>query len=237
MSRAQRLLELLQALRRRRRPVAAQTLADELGISLRTVYRDIAALQAQGAAIAGEAGVGYVLRPGFTLPPLMFTPEEIEALVLGSRWVAEHGDDHLAAAAADALAKIAAVMPTERRDELDATTLLVGPSQRPATAATLEAFRTAIRHQRKVRITYRDQNDEASARTIWPFAIGYFRDTEVIVAWCELRQGFRHFRPDRIAALAVSDTIYPRRRADLLKQWRATEGIEVTERPRPAARN
>src|SRR6516225_364885 len=105
MSRAERLLDLIQILRRHRRPVAGKLLAEELGISLRTLYRDIASLQAQGAGIEGEAGIGYVLKPGFMLPPLMFSEEEIEALVLGSRWVAERGDQRLAAAAKNALAR------------------------------------------------------------------------------------------------------------------------------------
>src|SRR5215472_5836791 len=120
MSRAERLLDLMQALRLRRRPVAGQALAAELGVSLRTLYRDIAALQAQGAWIEGEAGLGYVLRPGFMLPPLMFSEDEIAALVLGSRWVAERGDAELALAARHALAKIAAVLPADLRPELDA---------------------------------------------------------------------------------------------------------------------
>src|SRR5438046_4123741 len=127
MSRAERLLDLIQILRRHRQPVSGQALADELDISLRTLYRDIASLQGQGAGIEGEAGVGYILRPGFMLPPLMFSEEEIEALVLGSRWVADRGDARLGAAAKNALAKIAAVLPSDLRENLDASSLLVGP--------------------------------------------------------------------------------------------------------------
>ena len=227
MSRAQRLLDLLQVLRRHRRPVRGQMLAEAVGISLRSLYRDIATLQAQGAVIEGEAGVGYVLRPGFTLPPLMFTPEEVEALVLGSRWVAEHGDHPLAEAARDALAKIAAVMPPDRREDIEAAPLLVGPAHRVADAdAAIASLRQAIRAERKVRIAYRDQNGEESARVIWPIALSYFSKAQVVVAWCELRQDFRHFRPDRIAALAVAETRYPRRRAALLRQWQEQEGID-----------
>ncbi len=110
MSRAERLLDLVQVLRRHRGPVSGRHLAETMGVSLRTLYRDIASLQAQGAAIEGEPGLGYVLRPGFTLPPLMFREEEIEALVLGMRWVATRTDGPLASAAGDALAKIAAVL-------------------------------------------------------------------------------------------------------------------------------
>lgn len=226
MSRARRLLDLLQALRRRRRPVPGQTLADELGISLRTLYRDVVTLQAQGAAIEGEAGLGYVLRPGFTLPPLMFNAEEIEALVLGSRWVVANGDTPLAAAAADALAKIAAILPADRRDELEAASLLVGRNHQVADAdAAVAAMREAIRRERKVRIAYQDRDDAPSLRVIWPFAIGYFNATRVVAAWCELRNDMRHFRADRIKALVVTEHRYPGRRANLLKAWQATQGI------------
>ena len=124
MSRAERLLELMQNLRLRRRPVAGQALAEELGVSLRTLYRDIGALQAQGARIEGEAGFGYVLKPGFTLPPLMFSLEEVEALALGARWVEGRADAGLTKAARGALAKIAAVLPPERAEALDWPTML-----------------------------------------------------------------------------------------------------------------
>src|ERR1700726_3062825 len=127
MSRAQRLLDLIQLLRRHRYPVSGAALAEELCVSLRTVYRDIDTLIAQGARIDGEAGAGYVLRDGFMLPPLMFSEEEINALVLGSRWVAERGDDPLRAAARNALAKIVAVLPEDMREEVDAGRLLIGP--------------------------------------------------------------------------------------------------------------
>src|SRR5580704_625723 len=132
MSRSQRLLDLIQVLRRHRRPVAGAALADEVGVSLRTLYRDIETLKAQGAHVDGEAGVGYVLRPGFLLPPLMFSEEEIEALVLGSRWVAERADAPLAKAARNALAKIGAVLPGDMKDSLDAPGLLVAPIAKPA---------------------------------------------------------------------------------------------------------
>src|SRR5690349_24260966 len=127
MSRAQRLLDLIQLLRGYRRPVSGADLAEALGISLRTLYRDIETLKAQGAHVDGEPGMGYVLKPGFMLPPLMFSEEEIEALVLGSRWVADRGDSELAEAARNVLAKIGAVLPPDLRHELDSSALLVGP--------------------------------------------------------------------------------------------------------------
>jgi len=127
MPRSSRLLALMQCLRRYRQPVSAARLAEQLGVSPRTIYRDIGALRAEGAPIEGEAGIGYVLRPGFFLPPLMFSDDEIEALVLGLRWASEHGDAHLAEAGGEALAKISAVLPDELRRAVDAATLLVGP--------------------------------------------------------------------------------------------------------------
>lgn len=226
MSRTERLLDLLQILRRHRQPVGGAALAAELGISLRTLYRDIATLQAQGAHIDGAPGLGYVLREGFVLPPLMFSADEIEALVLGSRWVSERGDSRLGAAARDALAKIAAVLPATLRHELDSSALLVGPGE-PIAAGDAETttLRQAIRAEHKLRITYRDAADRDSERTIWPFAIGFFDRARVVVAWCELRAEIRHFRTDRIVTLTALDARYPQRRQALLKAWREREGI------------
>jgi predicted DNA-binding transcriptional regulator YafY len=224
--RAQRLLDLIQVLRRHRLPVTGAALAEELGVSLRTLYRDIATLQGQGATIDGEPGLGYVLRPGFMLPPLMFSEDEIAALVLGSRWVADRADTPLGSAARNALAKIAAVLPPDLRDDLDASTLLIGPG--PIIAAgdmELAAIRQAIKAERKLAIAYRDGRATDSERVIWPFALAFFDRVRVVVAWCELRQSFRHFRTDRIASLTLTDVRYPRRRQVLLREWRVAEGI------------
>ena len=230
MSRASRLLDLLQIMRRHRRPVAGQALADELGISLRTLYRDIAALQAQGADVQGEAGLGYVLRPGYLLPPLMFAEEEIEALALGASWVADRADLRLGAAAKNALAKIAAVLPAELRADLDASTLLIGPGQ-PLSAgdAELAAIRRAIRTEHKLVIDYADAQGKPTRRAIWPFALAFFDRARIVVAWCERRVGFRHFRTDRIVQLTATEQRYPRRRHDLLREWRKAENIPEPE--------
>lgn len=223
MSRSERLLDLIQILRRHRRPVSGLVLAGELDVSIRTLYRDIATLQGQGAPIEGEPGVGYVLKPGFMLPPLMFTDEEIEAIVLGSRWVAKQPDARLSTAATDALAKIAAVLPDDLRDELDATALLVGPSEAASRESVdLGVIRKAIRAERKLEMTYEDASGARSRRTVWPFALGFFDKVRVMAAWCEMRQDFRHFRADRISDLAATEQRYPRRRAAMLKEWRAT---------------
>jgi len=226
MSRAERLLQLMQVLRRHQAPVRGQVLADGLGISLRTLYRDIASLQAQGAHIEGEPGVGYLLRPGFVLPPLMFTEEEIEALVLGSRWVAERADSDLAEAARSVTAKVAAVIPAELKRELEASSLLIGPTERLTLGdAALAQIRRAIRGERKLTVTYRDLKGDETVRILWPFALGFFERSRVVVAWCELRNGFRHFRTDRIQGLAVSGERYPQNRRALLQAWREAEGI------------
>ena len=226
MSRAQRLLDLIQLLRGYRRPVSGAVLAEALGISVRTLYRDIDTLNAQGAHIDGEAGLGYVLRPGFMLPPLMFSEEEIEAIVLGSRWVADRADAALSAAARNALAKIAAVLPQDLRTSLDTSSLLIGPGKTIAAGDTeLPVIRQAIRSEHKLRIRYRDDKGRDSRRTIWPFALGFFDRVRVVVAWCEMREDFRHFRTDRIGKVQVTEKRYPRRRQALLKDWREAEGI------------
>src|SRR5215510_12439828 len=226
MSRAERLLGLMQVLRRHRRPVSGAALARELRISIRTLYRDIASLQSQGAHIDGEPGMGYVLKPGFMLPPLMFSEEEIEALVLGSRWVSERADAPLGDAARNALAKIAAVLPADLKDGLDAANLLIGPGEQIAAGdAELASIRAAIRTERKLTITYADGKGNATKRTIWPFALAFFDRARVVAAWCELRNDYRHFRTDRIGALKPVNKRYPRRRQVLLKEWRALEGV------------
>ncbi|MGY0776809.1 helix-turn-helix transcriptional regulator [Azospirillum argentinense] len=217
---------MIQCLRRHRRPVSGHVLADELGVSLRTIYRDIATLQAQGARIDGEPGVGYLLQPGFLLPPLMFAEEEIEALALGIRWVADRADGALGAAAQNALVKIAAVLPPDLRDRMDASALLVGPGEPiVGDGVDLAVVRRAIRGERKLSIAYRDRDGAASERIVWPFALGFFDRLRVMVAWCELRGAIRHFRADRIVSVTALENRYPRRRQALLKEWREAEGI------------
>ena len=205
MARADRLLELLDLLRRHRGPVTGARLAEELGVSLRSLYRDIDALRGRGAEIEGEAGFGYVLKPGFLLPPLMFSREEIEALVLGSRWVAKRGDAALAAAAAKALAKIKSVLPAELRDEADAAGLMVGPAEALSERIDLGLVREAIRRERKLVIAYEDKRAFASQRTVWPFALairaGLFRPPAHDRRLVRTAPGFSPFphRPDRLA--------------------------------------
>lgn len=227
MSRATRLLDLLQLLRRHRYPVAGAELARELEISLRTLYRDIAALQAQGAHIEGEPGVGYVLRPGYMLPPLMLSREELEALVLGSRWVVDRGDTRLAEAAQNALTKIVAVLPKDMADEIETSGLIVAPAWSAVESSLdLAEVREAIRGECRVDISYVDAKDEVTERVVWPVALGFFEHVRILIAWCELRQAFRHLRVDRIRTWTPLGQRYPKRRAVLLKAWKAVREEE-----------
>lgn len=201
-------------------------LADETGVSIRTLYRDIASLQAQGANIEGEPGLGYVLRPGFMLPPLMFSEDELEALVLGQRWVARRTDRRLGDAAENALAKISAVLPADLREKVDANGLLVGPSvDAPADKVDLADIRRAIRAERKLEIAYAVDGGERTERTVWPLALGFFERVRMLISWCELRQDFRNFRTDRILSLRTTETRYPGRRQTLLKRWKEAEQV------------
>lgn len=220
MRRAERLLQLIQILRRHRRPVTGEAMARELDVSLRTVYRDIASLIADRVPIRGEAGLGYVLDEGFDLPPLMFTPDELEAVMLGLRWVAKRGDADLSRAAQDTVAKIGTVLPERLRPFLFDAALLVPPQFRLVDdAVNVAQLRGAIRENRKVDLSYRSEDGRETSRLIWPIAVAYFDAQRLIIAWCELRQAFRSFRTDRMLGISVSDERYPARRRQLLKEW------------------
>ncbi len=220
MARSDRLLALTQALRRRRHPVTALALAQETSVSERTIYRDIASLQASGVPIRGEAGIGYVLEPGFDLPPLMLTPEECEALMLGARFVRERGDAGLVRVIDDAIAKIEAVLPEGLRLALQEASLFAPVFGAPVEdGVPVEELRRAVRENRKVRIRYSDMNQRETERTLWPILLGYFEKTRGLIAWCELRRDFRHFRTDRMLSLTVLDQQPPKRRAVLVREW------------------
>jgi predicted DNA-binding transcriptional regulator YafY len=222
LARTTRLLSLLQFLRGRRRPVTAAALAAELGISERTVYRDIAELSAQGAPIEGEAGLGYVLRPGLFLPPLMLNDDEAEAILLGLRYVDQRGDDILSHAAREALAKVGAVLSPAAQETLRNPVALPGPGGWgfPNNAVDLSILRAAIKAQAKLEIAYEDAGRARTERVVWPIALAFANEARVLVAWCEMRQAYRTFRTDRIATAMRRDR-YPGRRAALLAAWRA----------------
>ena len=221
----------MDALRGRRRPVTAAQLAGELSVSMRTVYRDVQTLIGLGAPIDGGAGVGYLLRAGFFLPPLMFGEEELEALVLGARWVQGQGDPGLAQAAESALAKIATASPRDLRDRIAETGLFAPRFGRPAEqGAGLRIIREAIRREHKLKIRYLSIPGAETDRMIWPVALVFFEGKRLVAAWCELRGDFRHFRADRISSLESTGTSYPRPRRELAKAWR--QQLDASDRPR-----
>ncbi|WP_175001164.1 helix-turn-helix transcriptional regulator [Duganella vulcania] len=228
MSRTGRLFMLMDAMRGYRRPVTAARLAEQLGVSERTIYRDIQTLSGLGAPLEGEAGVGYMLKAGFFLPPLMFGADELEALVLGARWVRRQGDEALAAAANNALAKIAAATPKDLRDDMAETSLWVplGQDQDSASDVHVRPVREAIRYQHRLRMAYQDEHGKPSERVVWPFALAFLEGKRLLAAWCELRMAFRHFRIDRIAAVESLGQRYPARRSDLLKTWRTEQKLQ-----------
>lgn len=229
MNRTERLFVLMDALRRHRRPVTAADLAEEAGVSVRTIYRDIDALVRLGAPVDGEAGLGYMLRGGFFLPPLTFDREELDALVLGARWVLRRTDEKLAEAAANALAKIAAATEEDRRDEIAGSANWIASSPELGDPSFMETVRAAIYSERTLAIDYVDADGVATSRTIWPIAIAYFDQRRLVVAWCELREAFRQFRPDRIEHVKPTGKRYPKRRAALIKDWAAETGHQPPE--------
>ena len=220
MRRTERLFAIIQILRRARAPITAASMADELETSLRTVYRDVAELIAQRVPVRGEAGIGYMLESGFDMPPLMLTPDEIEAAVLGARWVAGRGDPALARAANDLVAKIGAVIPSHLRPFLLDETLTTPTRPIRRDSFDVGRVRGAIRGQTKIVLTYRDETDRESRRTVWPVAIAYYESVRLLAAWCELRQDFRHFRTDRVTEAEFLEQRYPARRDVLRSQWR-----------------
>lgn len=221
MSRTSRLFEMLSVLRARRIPVTAVELARELGISKRSVYRDIETLRLLGAPLDGQAGIGYVLKDGFFLPHFAFSPEEIDALILGLGWVQQRADPALVQSSDSALAKILSARVDGPTSGNELPPLFTAASLTERTDPPLVApLRDAIRRQRKVTIEYEDGRGLVSSRTIWPIAIVYFDDVRVLAAWCEERSAFRHFRVDRIRAAITTEERYPERRHSLIKRWR-----------------
>ncbi|NIY83021.1 helix-turn-helix transcriptional regulator [Vibrio hepatarius] len=226
MSRSQRLLDLLQLFRCHKYPVSAEHLADKLNVSIRTIYRDIATLQAQGADIQGEAGVGYLLKPTFTLPPLMFSTSELEALLLGASWIAKQGGDEFEESARNAIAKISAVLPPDHKAKFIEDVFRVAPAQEEvAKSGQLSEIRHAIKQQQKAKIHYLDLKDNRSERVIWPLLVGLFQHHQVLVSWCENKNAFRHFRLDRIEQWLCDEGSYSVDRRVLIKQWQQEQGI------------
>lgn len=223
MRRADRLFQIIQVLRRTQKPLTADAIAAELETSKRTIYRDIATLIGQRVPIRGEAGMGYILESGFDMPPLMLTPDEIEAAVLGAQWVMGHADPALATAAKDLIAKIADTVPEKLRPFVLEPASRARPVFRGAVdALDMAQMRAHIHAGKKVRLCYRDESGRDSERIIWPIAVGYLEAVRLLAAWCELRNDFRSFRTDRAVTAEYLDEKYPERREVLRSRWRKT---------------
>lgn len=234
MRRADRLFQIIQILRGARRPMTARELAGELERDPRTIYRDMADLVANGVPVRGEAGVGYVLEAGYDLPPLMLTPDELEAALLGAQWVMERGDPALARGARDLLGKLEAVVPGAMRHLVDGSGLLAARNmgQILPDAIDMQALRRAIPERRKLILAYRDEQDRQTTRTIWPIYIGYFERVRLIVGWCELRAAFRNFRSDRIVEATILSDRYTPSLRQLRRAWREQDACQVGPDPR-----
>ena len=232
MRRADRLFDIIQTLRAAPRPLTAAALADRLEVTVRTVYRDVAALQASRVPIEGAPGIGYVLRRGFDLPPLMFTSDEIDAIAVGARHVRRLRDPKLQQAAESVLAKVTAVLPETVRGYLAEPPFYVSEgSAPPITGVDLAEVRGAIHEARKMSIDYADEQGRRTRRTIWPIAMAYYVDVTLVGAWCELRNDFRHFRVDRILTSHVLDERFSADSGRLAAEWLALR----KDRPHAAA--
>ena len=230
MSRTSRLFELMQLLRCHRHAVKAHVLAVHLGVSVRTVYRDIETLRQQGADIRGEAGVGFVLKQDFLLPPLMLDAKEMEALVFATRWLVQQPDSGLAEQAKSALAKIQTVLPNSLNRETNQYSLypISHPPFSTMEAPVLALVRQALRDERKLQLEYEDADGSLSQRTVWPLALAYFEHARILAAWCELRQAFRHFRTDRMMAVKLGEAM-PMPRPAMLVRWQKQQCFSLPD--------
>lgn len=222
MGRSSRLFEIIQILKRAKAPITACAIAEALEVSKRTIYRDVVALQAMRLPIDGEAGIGYVLRAGFELPPLMFTPDEVEAIVVGLSLLGRTGDTDLLAAATRVSRKIAAVLPDTASSRIDGSALHVSHwNEIPPSGVEYRVMRQAIREERSLHLHYQDAEARCTERTIRPIALVYYVDNVILAAWCELRRDFRHFRADRIITCHSIDSVFKGESELLRAEWRA----------------
>ncbi len=219
MRRGDRLFQLLLELGRGRVRTARQ-LGERLGVSERTVYRDIADLAAQGTPVEGAAGVGYSLRAGYQVPPLMFERDELEALALGAAWVSAYADDDLRVAADRVLSKIDAVLPQRLRPGLKAEGIeVLAFSHDPGTRRVLSAARRGMKERRKLSARYIDLKEHTTQRVLWPLGLFYWGKVWTLAAWCELRSDYRSFRIDRFAALDLLPVPIPDSATVSLQQY------------------
>ncbi len=209
MRRADRLFRIVEYLKARRSVVTAKKIAEELEVSPRTIYRDIADLNASGVPIIGEAGVGYMLSQDYQLRPLMFGLEELDALMLGAQMVKSWGDDSIAQAASQAIDKLTSVLPDATRQEMEETFLFSIPSrEKTEISIDFASLRRAIRSKNKLNFIYEDENQSQTERTVRPLCLMFISPVWLLLAWCEKRNDFRNFRIDRVKKLEISDEIF-----------------------------
>ncbi|MGJ8529707.1 helix-turn-helix transcriptional regulator [Maritalea sp.] len=222
MRRADRLLQIVQILRRANgEPISAKKIAEELEVNLRTIYRDMVALESINVPVRGEAGIGYVLEGGFDLPPLIFNSVELETLMLGARWVGVYGDVDQRVAAQDVVAKIGAVLPQELKDEFFDIPYYAPQksNERFEGTVTSHQLRAALKAAKIVEMSYCDEKGERSTRRVWPISLAYFDFKRLLLVWCELRQDFRAFRADRIETFVRTDEPIPKNQNALRAEW------------------
>ena len=223
MRRSERLFQIIQILRTAPQPVTAKTLAGEFELSTRTIYRDILELQYQNIPIWGEAGRGYTLDKSYNLPPMTFTPEELEAMILGAHWVAQRGDSALSKSALSLISKVQSVIPKEHLPLILEKKLF--SASRPVKNdqhLNLKKIRLWIRLEKKLKIRYQ-KTSETNTRIVWPLTLVYFESSKLLVAWCETRSAYRHFRTDRILDTEFLEHPIPEDTQLLFYNWKKHE--------------
>ena len=226
MSRSTRMFEVIQLLRSATVPLTAQAMAEQLEVTKRTVYRDVAALQAMRVPIEGEAGVGYVMRSGYDLPPLNFSAEEVEAIAVGLALLGRTGDHGLLRAAASAGQKLGSAIPDPSTSNLvDWPVFASGYNTIPEPSVDVALLRKAVRTERKISISYSDAAGDSTQRILQPLALIYYIEVLVLVAWCELRGDFRHFRVDRLSGVELTGERFLRHGDALRRKWRAQHQV------------
>jgi len=219
MRRADRLFQIVQQLRGGRLVTAAM-LAERLEVSERTIYRDIADLQTNGVPIDGEAGVGYLMREGFDLPPLMFSRDEVVALVAGARLIRAWGGATMARAAEEALVKITGVLPiSEQRRPEQIEIHAIASEMTPAVRTRIDDLEKAVEHRRRLKIDYADAEERPTKRVVRPLGLWFWGKVWTLIAWCELREDFRVFRLDRIADMTDQNAPFKPERGKTLTDF------------------
>ena len=209
MRRADRLFQIVQILQRKSAAITADNIANELEVSVRTIYRDIQDLMKNHVPIVGERGTGYLLQGGYDLPPLMFSEEEIDAIMLGAEWVRANGDPEIRRAAEDVLVKIGAVLPKDRQSLLSSMRHVIHRYEAPhVIQVAMPDVRRAIRQHLKAETDYLTLDERATTRILCPLLIVFFENVQLLVAWCELRNDIRHFRMDRFSRFRVTKDSY-----------------------------